>query len=47
MKHTSNCLDQQIDLEKEFCVLYILDTDLSIYDPLSACTGSFIRKLYE
>ena len=27
-------------------VLYISDADLLTYDPLGACTGSFIHKLY-
>ena len=27
-------------------VLYISDADLLTYDQLSACTGSFIHKLY-
>ena len=27
-------------------VLLISDADLLTYDPLSACTGSFIHKLY-
>ena len=30
--------------EKEFIVLYISDADLLTFDPLGACTGTFIQN---